>query len=184
MFIVSLSCRLHTAPPCAEQLLCSSLCANAVAPGTSTVACTIETSTMVVPALPLGLGCTSPRVVRCHVPLHSGCHVPSRLLDGLLLLQDWQVPLGRRFRALKVWFVLRTYGQQGLQSYIEHHLRLAGMFQGLVEADERFELTAPPKFGLVCFALKVRARVSQASLCLRFLVGEMLCLLLTWCLAT
>lgn len=71
------------------------------------------------------------------------------------VLQDWQVPLGRRFRALKVWFVLRTYGQQGLQSYIEHHLRLAKLFQGFVEADERFEITAPPRFALICFALKV-----------------------------
>lgn len=88
-------------------------------------------------------------------------HVSSQSFDRSLLIQDWQVPLGRRFRALKVWFVLRTYGQQGLQSYIEHHLRLAGLFQGLVEADERFEITAPPRFGLVCFALKVRPLVIQ-----------------------
>ena len=72
-----------------------------------------------------------------------------------LVVQDWQIPLGRRFRALKVWFVLRTYGQEGLQKYLEHHLRLAKLFQGFVEADDRFEIMAPPRFGLICFALKV-----------------------------
>jgi len=70
-------------------------------------------------------------------------------------MQDWQIPLGRRFRALKVWFVLRTYGQEGLQKYLEHHLRLAKLFQGFVEADDRFEIMAPPRFGLICFALTV-----------------------------
>ncbi|KAL3137675.1 hypothetical protein ABBQ38_004950 [Trebouxia sp. C0009 RCD-2024] len=80
--------------------------------------------------------------------------------------KDWQVPLGRRFRALKVWFVLRTYGQQGLQSYIEHHLRLTKLFQGFVEADERFEIppSAPPRFGLVCFALKGMGKAANAAL--------------------
>lgn len=82
------------------------------------------------------------------------CHVAS---------QDWQIPLGRRFRALKVWFVLRTYGQEGLQNYLQHHLRLAKLFQSLVEADARFEITAPPRFGLICFALKVR--LCEAALC-------------------
>lgn len=70
-------------------------------------------------------------------------------------MQDWQIPLGRRFRALKVWFVLRTYGQKGLQDYLQHHLNLAKLFAKLVQSDERFEITAPPRFALVCFALKV-----------------------------
>ena len=70
--------------------------------------------------------------------------------------QDWQLPLGRRFRALKLWFVLRTYGAEGLRAYIRHHLALTDAFVGLVEADERFELVAPPRFGLTCFAVKVR----------------------------
>ena len=69
--------------------------------------------------------------------------------------QDRQIPLGRRFRALKVWFILRTYGQTGLQDYLQHHLDLAKLFVKLVQSDERFEITAPPKFALVCFALKV-----------------------------
>ena len=91
------------------------------------------------------------------------------------------MPLGRRFRALKVWFVLRTYGQQGLQSYIEHHLRLAKLFQGLVEADERFEITAPPRFGLVCFALKVKHLMSQMEHMLLLLFVGLSCLLAGIC---
>ena len=71
-------------------------------------------------------------------------------------LQDWQLPLGRRFRALKLWFVLRTYGTAGLRDYIGHKAGLASHFAGLVRGDERFELTAPPRFGLVCFRAKVR----------------------------
>ena len=39
-------------------------------------------------------------------------------------VQDWQLPLGRRFRALKLWFVMRTYGAEGLRSYVRHHLDL------------------------------------------------------------
>ena len=80
-----------------------------------------------------------------------------------VVIQDWQIPLGRRFRALKVWFVLRTYGLEGLQKYLEHHLRLAKLFQGFVEADDRFEIMAPPRFGLICFALKVEKH-SQTQL--------------------
>lgn len=88
------------------------------------------------------------------------CHVAA---------QDWQIPLGRRFRALKVWFVLRTYGQEGLQNYLQHHLRLAKLFQGFVEADARFEITAPPRFGLICFALKVRLHLDRNILQVPFL---------------
>lgn len=77
--------------------------------------------------------------------------------------KDWQIPLGRRFRALKVWFVLRTYGQEGLQKYLEHHLRLAKLFQGFVEADDRFKIMAPPRFGLICFALKGVGKAGNAA---------------------
>ena len=69
--------------------------------------------------------------------------------------QDWQLPLGRRFRALKLWFVLRTYGAAGLRDYIGHKAGLASHFADLVRGDARFELTAPPRFGLVCFRAKV-----------------------------
>ena len=73
------------------------------------------------------------------------------------------MPLGRRFRALKLWFVLRTYGRAGLQAYLRHHLALAASVEARVRADARFELAAPPRFSLVCFRLKARgALVAQA----------------------
>lgn len=66
--------------------------------------------------------------------------------------RDWHVPLGRRFRALKLWFVLRTYGAEGLRAYLREHVRLAQWLAGQVAAHERLELIAPTLFGLVCFA--------------------------------
>lgn len=66
--------------------------------------------------------------------------------------RDWHVPLGRRFRALKLWFVIRSYGAEGLRSYIRDHVRLAQWLAGQVAADDRLELVAPTPFGLVCFA--------------------------------
>lgn len=68
--------------------------------------------------------------------------------------RDWQVPLGRRFRALKLWMVIRHYGVEGLRSYIREHVRLAQLFESLVLADDRFELCAPRTTSLVCFRLR------------------------------
>jgi aromatic-L-amino-acid/L-tryptophan decarboxylase len=67
--------------------------------------------------------------------------------------RDWHVPLGRRFRALKLWFVLRYYGIEGLQFHIREHVRLAQEFASWVRADQRFELVVPPPLNLVCFRL-------------------------------
>jgi aromatic-L-amino-acid decarboxylase len=68
--------------------------------------------------------------------------------------RDWQVPLGRRFRALKLWTVLRWYGADGLRSHIRAHVALAQEFASWVRADERFELLAPHPLALVTFALR------------------------------
>lgn len=68
--------------------------------------------------------------------------------------RDWQVPLGRRFRALKLWFVLRWYGAQGLRAHIRSGVALAQEFAGWVAADPRFEVVAPHPFSLVCFRLR------------------------------
>ena len=65
--------------------------------------------------------------------------------------RDWQVPLGRRFRALKLWFVIRQYGAEGLRAHIRRHVALAQEFAGWVAADDRFELAAPVPLNLVCF---------------------------------
>ena len=64
--------------------------------------------------------------------------------------RDWQVPLGRRFRALKLWFVIRHYGAEGLAHHVRRHVELAAGLVDRVEADERFVLAAPPRLGLVC----------------------------------
>jgi aromatic-L-amino-acid/L-tryptophan decarboxylase len=66
--------------------------------------------------------------------------------------RDWQVPLGRRFRALKLWFVLRWYGAEGLAHHVREHVRLADMLADRVAADPRLALAAPPRLGLVCIA--------------------------------
>jgi aromatic-L-amino-acid/L-tryptophan decarboxylase len=68
--------------------------------------------------------------------------------------RDWQIQLGRRFRSLKLWFVIRHYGIEGLQHHIREHVRLAQQFAGWVQKDSRFELAAPAQLNLVCFRLR------------------------------
>ena len=68
--------------------------------------------------------------------------------------RDWQVPLGRRFRALKLWFVLRYYGVEGLQYHIRRHIELTRQLAGWIDADEHFEIVAPTPFNLICFRYK------------------------------
>ncbi|WP_419927347.1 pyridoxal-dependent decarboxylase [Candidatus Poriferisocius sp.] len=68
--------------------------------------------------------------------------------------RDWQVPLGRRFRALKLWFVLRHYGLEGLRAHIRRHIAWAAELTEWVDADDRFELAAPTVISLVCFRHK------------------------------
>jgi len=65
--------------------------------------------------------------------------------------RDWGIQLGRRFRALKLWFVLRYYGVEGLQNMVREHIRLAQMLKKLIEDDPRFDLMAIVDFSLVCF---------------------------------
>jgi aromatic-L-amino-acid decarboxylase len=67
--------------------------------------------------------------------------------------RDWGIQLGRRFRALKLWFVIRTYGVEGLQSILREHIRLGQLFKGWVEEHDMFELMAPVPLSLVCFRL-------------------------------
>jgi len=67
---------------------------------------------------------------------------------------DYGVQLGRRFRALKLWFVLRYFGREGLQAILREHLRQAQWLAAEVQSDSRFELAAPVHFSLVCLRLK------------------------------
>ncbi|XP_053621137.1 histidine decarboxylase isoform X2 [Plodia interpunctella] len=66
----------------------------------------------------------------------------------------WQIPLSRRFRALKLWFVLRNYGVSGIQKHIRESVRLAQKFEAMVQDDPRFEIPQSRNLGLVAFRLK------------------------------
>jgi aromatic-L-amino-acid decarboxylase len=66
-------------------------------------------------------------------------------------LMDYGVSLGRRFRALKLWLVMRAYGTDGLAARIREHVRLAQLFRSWVEADEDWEVVAPTPLSVVCF---------------------------------
>jgi aromatic-L-amino-acid decarboxylase len=68
--------------------------------------------------------------------------------------RDWQIPLGRRFRALKLWFVIRHYGVAGLQHHIRRHVELAQSFARWIGESHEFELAAPVPLNLVCFRHK------------------------------
>jgi aromatic-L-amino-acid decarboxylase len=65
--------------------------------------------------------------------------------------RDWGIQLGRRFRALKLWFVIRSYGVEGLRAMLRRHVALAGELAEWIEAASDFELMAPAPLGLVCF---------------------------------
>jgi aromatic-L-amino-acid decarboxylase len=75
--------------------------------------------------------------------------------------RDWQIPLGRRFRALKLWFVIRHYGVEGLQYHVRKHVNLARQFASWMREDERFEQAAPSPLNLVCFRHKGGDQVNQ-----------------------
>ncbi|MBA2740857.1 MAG: aminotransferase class V-fold PLP-dependent enzyme [Actinobacteria bacterium] len=69
-------------------------------------------------------------------------------------LSEYTQVLGRRFRALKLWAVLRCYGRSGLEARIREHVRLAALFEAWVRDDDRWEVVAPRHFSLVCFRLR------------------------------
>jgi aromatic-L-amino-acid/L-tryptophan decarboxylase len=74
-----------------------------------------------------------------------------RVAEEVVSLSEVSVPLGRRFRALKLWAVLRCYGREGLQAILREHIRLAEAFERWVEAEPGWEVCAPRHFSLVCF---------------------------------
>ena len=76
--------------------------------------------------------------------------------------RDWHVPLGRRFRALKLWFVIRHYGVEGLQHHVRRHVELAQQFVSWVREDANFELAAPAPLNLVCFRHRAGDAVNQS----------------------
>jgi aromatic-L-amino-acid decarboxylase len=74
-----------------------------------------------------------------------------RVSEEVVSLSEVAIPLGRRFRALKLWTVLRCFGREGLQEMIREHVRLAELFEGWVRAEPGWEVVAPRLFSLVCF---------------------------------
>ena len=78
--------------------------------------------------------------------------------------RDWHVPLGRRFRSLKLWFVIRHYGVEGLRRHIRTHVELAQRFAQWVREDDDFELCAPMSVNLVCFRHKAGDELNQRLL--------------------
>jgi len=75
--------------------------------------------------------------------------------------RDWQIPLGRRFRSLKLWFVIRHYGIEGLQFHVRRHIELAQQFADWVRRDDDFELAAPAPLNLICFRHKAGDALNQ-----------------------
>jgi aromatic-L-amino-acid decarboxylase len=75
--------------------------------------------------------------------------------------RDWGIQLGRKFRALKLWFVLRSYGVEGLRKMIRGHVALAQELAGWVSRRPDFELMAPVPFGLVCFRYRPEERSEE-----------------------
>lgn len=77
-----------------------------------------------------------------------------RQMDKAIDYRHWGIPLSRRFKSLKLWFTIRSYGVDGLQNYIRGHVKLAKEFEKLLLSDKRFEIFGSVTLGLVCFRLK------------------------------
>jgi aromatic-L-amino-acid decarboxylase len=87
-----------------------------------------------------------------------------RVQEDIVSLSEYSIPLGRRFRALKLWAVLRCYGRSGLQQRIREAIRLAALFERWVREQPGWELCAPRPFSLVCFRLAGGDEANEALL--------------------
>jgi aromatic-L-amino-acid decarboxylase len=86
------------------------------------------------------------------VPEYLKTQIPEHVND----YSNWGIQLGRRFRALKLWFVIRSFGLKGLQDKLRHHIALAGELKSWIEEHPDFEIMAPALFSLVCFRFHPR----------------------------
>jgi aromatic-L-amino-acid decarboxylase len=87
-----------------------------------------------------------------------------RVSEDVVSLSEYAVPLGRRFRALKLWAVLRCHGREGLQAMIREHVRLADAFEEWVRDEPGWEVCAPRHFSLVCFRRDATDEENEALL--------------------
>lgn len=78
--------------------------------------------------------------------------------------RDWGVPLGRRFRALKLWFVIRSFGVNGLREKLRNHIQFGQWLKKTIEEDQHFELLAPVPLNLVCFRYKPEGITDEKKL--------------------
>lgn len=78
--------------------------------------------------------------------------------DSVVDYKDWQVGTGRRFKSIRLWLVLRSYGVENLQNHIRSDIRMAKKFERFVRSDPRFEIVVPRLFALVCFRLNPNPR--------------------------
>ena len=92
--------------------------------------------------------------------------------DQVVNFMDYGVQLGRRFRALKLWYVFRYYGREGIVALLRESLRLAQVLKELVASSEEFELSAPVPFSLVCFHHRAGNAFNQALLAKINATGE------------
>lgn len=84
--------------------------------------------------------------------------------ESVINYMDYGIQLGRRFRALKFWFVIRYFGVEGLQQRLREHLRLAKLFAGWVDENSNFERLAPVYFGTICFRAKPDNKLNEDEL--------------------
>ncbi|KAJ6925748.1 tyrosine/dopa decarboxylase [Populus alba x Populus x berolinensis] len=77
--------------------------------------------------------------------------------------KDWQIALSRRFRSMKLWLVLRSYGVANLRSFLRSHVKMARLFEDLVASDKRFEVVVPRNFAMVCFRALPLATSKEVS---------------------
>ncbi|MFN8222785.1 MAG: aminotransferase class V-fold PLP-dependent enzyme [Gaiellales bacterium] len=98
-----------------------------------------------------------------------------RVDEDVVSLSEFSQPLGRRFRALKLWAVIRCFGVDGLRALIREHVRLAALFAEWVEAEPGWEVVAPHPFSLVCFRLEADDAANERLLQRVNASGEIFC---------
>ncbi|KAL8167544.1 hypothetical protein V2J09_009043 [Rumex salicifolius] len=93
-------------------------------------------------------------------------YLKNKLTDSNTVVdyKDWQIGTGRKFKALKLWIVLRSYGLKNLQIHIRSDIRMAAMFEEFLKMDRRFEIVVPTKFALVCFRMNPYPRSNQTRI--------------------
>ena len=91
-------------------------------------------------------------------------YLKSREQDQVIDYRDWSVPLGRRFRALKLWFVIRSYGVKGLQKIIRNHIKLAEYAATWIDEDPEFELVSPRSLSLLNFRFRPKNIAKSADI--------------------